>query len=585
MKKQTMGFVALIAVLTALLTACAGKTGCNVILVRADSLMDSRPDSALNLLESISAGSLRTKADRAYHALLLTQARDKNYMVQTDDSLICSAITYYNQTGNTDLQARSYYYCGCVYRDMQKIDEAVANFLTANTLAKEVKNTRLRSLICNNIGYLYYAQDLNEQADSIYREAEQIAIQLKDSLLQAETLLQRGMIQMEKGKPFYPRAEKLLLQTYRMAKLLDNKNLNRTILSALSTLYCRMKNGKKAVEFAKQNLAMQEDTIFCYNAFYILGNAYYKNLQYDSAAFYLYKALPDRSYAIKAGVYKLLSAMAKASGDFETSLNLEQTASIYMDSLRNNRNTQAYSMIDAEKNALITHQQKRHDSVISKYNRFLLSVVVIALSVLFVLKRNRRRTVRLQEEKNRLKKIQAAMQQQNAELEEEQRHKENRIKYLERELEQLHYDAAQKKQLRNELEALNHERELLLTSTHKYSDVETKMRQIIQDCKDHDSSELHMEKEDWLQLIAETDRRWNQITLRLYADYQLQQEEINLCCLYLTDLPVSYFGCLLGCKRDTVHKKANRIVEKRMGLPHGSTSLQKVLKGLCAKTD
>ena len=37
------------------------------------------------------------------------------------------------------------------------------------------------------------------------------------------------------------------------------------------------------------------------------------------------------------------------------------------------------------------------------------------------------------------------MQQQNAKLEEEQRQKENRIAYLERELEQLHYDAAQKK--------------------------------------------------------------------------------------------------------------------------------------------
>lgn len=86
------------------------------------------------------------------------------------------------------------------------------------------------------------------------------------------------------------------------------------------------------------------------------------------------------------------------------------------------------------------------------------------------------------------------MQQQNAKLEEEQRQKENRIAYLERELEQLHYDTAQKKQLRNELEALNHERVLLLTSTQKYSDVKTKMKQIIQDYKDHDSSELHMER-------------------------------------------------------------------------------------------
>ena len=141
---------------------------------------------------------------------------------------------------------------------MKRTEEAVSCFLTANTLAKEIKDISLQSRICNNIGYLYYAQDLNEQADSIYREAEQIAILLGDSLLQIEALSQQGMIQMEKGKPFYPKAEKLMLQAQYMATMTNNKTLNRTILSALITLYYRMGNGKKAVEFAKQNFALQE---------------------------------------------------------------------------------------------------------------------------------------------------------------------------------------------------------------------------------------------------------------------------------------------------------------------------------------
>ena len=127
------------AILTVLLVACNGKTDYNTQLARADSLMASQPDSALHMLENMPADSLRTEADRAYHALLLTQARDKNYIVQTDDSLICSAIAYYSQTDNTDLQARSYYYCGCVYRDMEKTEEAISCFLTANTLAKKNK--------------------------------------------------------------------------------------------------------------------------------------------------------------------------------------------------------------------------------------------------------------------------------------------------------------------------------------------------------------------------------------------------------------------------------------------------------------
>ena len=62
--------------------------------------MNLHPDSALNMLESISTDSLKTKADRAYHALLLTQARDKNYIVQTDDSLIQVAVRYYDTHEN-----------------------------------------------------------------------------------------------------------------------------------------------------------------------------------------------------------------------------------------------------------------------------------------------------------------------------------------------------------------------------------------------------------------------------------------------------------------------------------------------------
>ena len=90
-----------------------------------------------------------------------------------------------------------------------------------------------------------------------------------------------------------------------------------------------------------------------------------------------------------------------------------------------------------------------------------------------------------------------------------------------------------------------------------------------------------MEEDDWKQLVAETDRRCNGITLKLYSQYNLSQEEVHLCCLFLSNLSVSHFGYLLNYQRDTIYKKANRIVEKRMGFAHGTTSLQKVLKELC----
>lgn len=64
----------------------------------------------------------------------------------------------------------------------------MTQYLIAQPLAEEAGEKRLLSLIYLNIGYLYYSQNLNTQADSSYQLAQQIGIQLKDSVLQAEVL-------------------------------------------------------------------------------------------------------------------------------------------------------------------------------------------------------------------------------------------------------------------------------------------------------------------------------------------------------------------------------------------------------------
>ena len=91
-------------------------TGCRQhsydrMLVEADSLMERQPDSALHLLED-NADVMRQgdEATRAYYTLLLTQARYKCYQPVSADSLIASAVRYYEQSSNNSLLCRAYYY-------------------------------------------------------------------------------------------------------------------------------------------------------------------------------------------------------------------------------------------------------------------------------------------------------------------------------------------------------------------------------------------------------------------------------------------------------------------------------------------
>ena len=109
------------------------------------------------------------------------------------------------------------------------------------------------------------------------------------------------------------------------------------------------------------------------------------------------------------------------------------------------------------------------------------------------------------------------------------------------------------------------------------SEVYNKMTLIIRSHKEKAESEI-MHQGDWLQLIAETNKCWNNIARELQSKYHLTEDEIYLCCLYLTNLPISHFCHILSCERDTIYKKADRILENKMGFAHKEISLKEALK-------
>ena len=78
-----------------LLIGCRHNRVVSPRLVELDSLIAIAPDSAAALLEAIPSDSLFDTEDRAYHALLLSQARYKAYIPATSDSAINIAVDYY----------------------------------------------------------------------------------------------------------------------------------------------------------------------------------------------------------------------------------------------------------------------------------------------------------------------------------------------------------------------------------------------------------------------------------------------------------------------------------------------------------
>lgn len=560
--------IALIILLIAFLSvACNERQSNNRQLILADSLMRSRPDSALCILQGISMDKFATQADSACYALLLTQARDKNYVVQTDDSLIRYAVAYYDKTNDVRMQAKAHYYWGCVYRDMNRQAEAIREFLIAAPLTEKAKEKRQLGLIYNNIGFIYNIQDFNEKADSIYKLMEVIAQEVKDTTLWSEALSKQGSIALTKGEEYFPIAERKLSDAFGAVDSVGNNGLKANISASLSNLYSRMDEGEKALYYAKLNLSLRRDTARAYRAFLLLGDAYYKLGQYDSATFYLNKSLLSKDYGRKAGAYMRLADIAMIQGNAALSVELGRNSSAYKDSLyKFRRSVVVNEIIEAETDAQAMLQKLYYKGRLNTYiYGFILITIIIVAIVLFLYRRYQRKNDLLQRDKQELEKINQDLNQHYVSLQTNIEQKNLEIEGLRKELASHQIDEEQRENLQAELDEMILKRRTLAKEAFLHSPLYTKMQAIIKDYQDRDQSDEEISDQEWQEFVVGMDIQWNNAITDLCAKYQLSKEELHLVCLSLAGFPFSHLEYLLHLSRKTLYRKKN-VLLKRMGV-------------------
>lgn len=547
-----------------LLSSCTIRQDYNQQLLKADSLMQLRPDSALNILKSISPKKLSTRADNAYYALLLTQAQDKNFVVQKDDSLIQIAVHYYDSIGDTKMQAKAHYYWGCVYRDMNQQAEAIREFFIAAPLTEKSKEKRQLGLIYNNIGCIYNIQEFNEKADSIYQLVEVIAEELKDTILWVEALSKQGSIALAEGNNYFPIVEQKLSDAFRIADKVGHNGLKADISASLSHLYSRMNLGEKALYYAKLNLSLRRDATRAYRTFLILGDAYYKCGQYDSATFYLNKSLIGKDYGRKADAYMRLADIAMIQGDNALSIELERSSSAYKDSLYQlRRRVVTNKIIKAETDAQTMLQKLYYKGRLNTYlYGFILITIIIIAIALIIYKQYQRKNDSLQKDKLQLEKVNHILNLYYTNLQTDINQKDLEIVNLREELASHQVNEKQRKKLQAELDEMVLKRKALAKEAFLHSPLYEKMQAIIKDYQDQDTSDKEISDQEWQEFVAEMDVEWNNAITELCAKYQLSKEELHLVCLSLVEFPFSHLEYLLHLSRATLYRKRNALLKR-----------------------
>ena len=110
-------------------------------LEQAQSLLDEHPDSALQILDSLSLHEPDfSKSFRMKYQLLKLQAQNKTFVDFTTDSIAKDLVKYYDRNGNANEKMMSHYLLGCVYRDLGEAPKAVDCYLEAISKADTTKS-------------------------------------------------------------------------------------------------------------------------------------------------------------------------------------------------------------------------------------------------------------------------------------------------------------------------------------------------------------------------------------------------------------------------------------------------------------
>lgn len=319
-----LNFVSLLAVC---LFACNHHSS-NPMLQQVDSLLEMKPDSALTILKNISVLEDLPEVDKAYYALLLAEATDKNKLpLLPCDSLLNFALDYY---GDDDREkAVALMYKGRLLAEMDDEKAAIEmNLKVLEILQDYPVDTKYRRLIYSALGLWYGNCELNDKALEVLHQSLHYSFDAKDTAIAYINIgYIYGMRNMQDSAITYQR------KAVKYAMRSKDRSMILTSWHNLSICYRHFENVDSAVVYAHKVLQHLSYGNGKADAYYNMGDLYVDLEQYDSARHYLEKSLflsPSRSIP-----YWSLAVMEAELGNFKSAYHYLDTFVMVQDSLDN----------------------------------------------------------------------------------------------------------------------------------------------------------------------------------------------------------------------------------------------------------
>ena len=272
-----------------------------------EQLLETDAAAADSILATISLSD--NMRDRAYYAILKTQADYKNYITAQDDSLILTATAYYGAGKKDYHAAMAWYSLGCVYTDMGNDHSAVSAYIKAKDLFPDTL-VRYYALTEQNLGQHYLNQMMFDLSLSNLNACLKNSLRLHDNVLTSNA---RYLIALNA----------LYQADYPVADSLFNVLLKDPHASSLRSRQCYMnlakiylhgyKDYSKAMYYIERYLYELKDPSEIGIGYSVKADIFFDSEQYDSAYLYYGKSMecPEELYTVcdNSGKLAVLSIM------------------------------------------------------------------------------------------------------------------------------------------------------------------------------------------------------------------------------------------------------------------------------------
>ena len=384
--------------------SCQPRYTRNAMILKAENLLSSSPDSTFQILSGIPHPEKLSKADYAAWCLHYTHAQNKLHKEIKSDSLIRISISYYKKSELKKQSGTAYYLLGCIDRQHNKNKEALEALKTAEEMLCLSNEINLKGLVEFNLGYVCKQAELYQHSLSYFKKSLKFFRLSNAKNYQAYAYREITDMYLQLDRPFdsVMYFSGIALRLSKEAG--DSSNYYSILCRQGELLYD--KEPARAKEYILKGYRFYPEQRFYYAAF--LAYTYSKLNKYDSARYYLNIAFSDNRQPNSKNIkYLAAGYLAKNRGDYKSAYENIKQAYLIRDSVFQTRIKDQLYRIDTqfdltrkdEKITALKIETQRHWIIITLLT---IAVLVVLVAFLFILAEHKRKQILHVQEKRQM---------------------------------------------------------------------------------------------------------------------------------------------------------------------------------------